>query len=155
MQAEGRKGASFRKSIPIRGDCMCKGPVVGVSAACLKKRQEVSVLKAECRESCWVTQSFPTFCNPMDHSLLGSSVYGISQARILEWVAISFSRGSSWIRNQTHVSCVGRWILYHWERSGRQSKGEQEADHLGIRDPLRDVSSLLCFVSLLGISINW
>ena len=44
----------------------------------------------------------------------GSSVHGISQARILEWVAISFSRGSSWPRDQTHVSCIGRQILYHW-----------------------------------------
>ena len=50
----------------------------------------------------------------MDCSLPGSSVHGISQARILEWVAISFSRGSSWPRNWTQVSCIGRWILYHW-----------------------------------------
>ena len=40
-----------------------------------------------------VAQSCPTLCDPMDHSLLGSSVHGILQARILEWVAISFSRG--------------------------------------------------------------
>jgi len=37
--------------------------------------------------------------------------HGISQARILEWVAISFSRGSSWPRDQTHISCTGRLIL--------------------------------------------
>ena len=43
-----------------------------------------------------VTQSCPTTCNPMDRSLPGSSVHGIFQARILEWVAISFSKGSSW-----------------------------------------------------------
>ena len=42
-----------------------------------------------------VPQSCPTLCDPMDCSLLGSSVHGIFQARILEWVAISFSRGSS------------------------------------------------------------
>ena len=42
-----------------------------------------------------VTQSCPTLCDPMDCSLPGSSVHGIFQARILEWVAISFSRGSS------------------------------------------------------------
>ena len=41
-------------------------------------------------------------------------VPGIFQARILEWTAISFSRGSSRLRNWTHVSCIGRWILYHW-----------------------------------------
>ena len=52
-------------------------------------------------------------CGPTDCSLLGSSVYGISQTRILEWVAISFSKGSSQLRDQTHVSCIGRWILYH------------------------------------------
>ena len=50
----------------------------------------------------------------MDCSLPGSSVHGILQARILEWVAISFSRGSSWARDQTHVSCIDKWILYHW-----------------------------------------
>ena len=53
-----------------------------------------------------VAQSCPTLCNPMDCSLPGSSVCGISQARILEWVAISFSRGSSWPRDWTHVSCI-------------------------------------------------
>ena len=41
-------------------------------------------------------------------------VHGISLATILEWVAISFSRGSSQPRYQTPVSCIGRWILYHW-----------------------------------------
>ena len=50
----------------------------------------------------------------MDSSLPGSSVHGIFQLRILEWVAISCSRGSSWPRDQTCVSCIGRWILYHW-----------------------------------------
>ena len=50
----------------------------------------------------------------MDSSLAGSSVHGILQARILEWVAISFSRGSSWLRNWTWVSCTGRCILCHW-----------------------------------------
>ena len=50
-------------------------------------------------------------------SLPGSSVPGVSQARIPEWVVISSSRGSSPFRDWTRVSCVswiGRWILYHW-----------------------------------------
>ena len=56
-----------------------------------------------------VTQSCPTLCGPMDCSLPGSSVHGIFQARILEWVAISFSRGSSQTRDWTLVSrIVGR-----------------------------------------------
>ena len=42
------------------------------------------------------------------------SVHGISQARILEWVAISFSRRSSLLRDRTCVSCIGRQVLYHW-----------------------------------------
>ena len=56
------------------------------------------------------------FCNPLDCNLLGFSVRGIFQARILKWVAISSSRGSSQPRGQTSVSCVsyvGRWTLYH------------------------------------------
>ena len=57
-------------------------------------------------------------CDPMDCSPPGSSVHGVSQARRLEWVSISFSRASSWPRDWTWVSCIGRWILYHqatWE----------------------------------------
>ena len=46
-----------------------------------------------------VAQSCPTLCNPMDCSLSGSSIHGIFQARVLEWIAISFSRGSSRSRN--------------------------------------------------------
>ena len=60
---------------------------------------------------CLVAQTCPTLCNPMDCSLPGSSVQGVLQARILEWVAIPSSRGSSQPRDQTHVSCgscIGR-----------------------------------------------
>ena len=49
----------------------------------------------------------------VDFSLPGCSVHGISQARILEWVAISSSNGSSQPRDQTCVSCISRQILYH------------------------------------------
>ena len=52
------------------------------------------------------------FVTPMDCSPPGSSVHGIFQARILEWVAISSSRGSSPPRDRTHVSFIGRRILY-------------------------------------------
>ena len=51
-------------------------------------------------------QLCPTLCNPMDCSLPGSSVHGILQARILEWVAMPSSRGSSQSRDQTCVSCI-------------------------------------------------
>ena len=49
----------------------------------------------------------------MDCSLPGASVHGTLQTRILEWVAIPFSRGSSQPKDQTHVSCIARQILYH------------------------------------------
>ena len=56
-------------------------------------------------------------CDPMDYRPPGSSVHKILKARILEWAAIPFSRGSSSFRDQTQVSCVScsdRQILYHW-----------------------------------------
>ena len=63
----------------------------------------LTVLKVKGSE---VAQSCPTLCDPMDCSLPGSSVHGIFQARVLEWVAISFSRDSSRPRDQTQVSCI-------------------------------------------------
>ena len=53
-----------------------------------------------------VAQSCPTLYDPMDCSLPGFSVHGIFQARVLEWGAISFSRGSSLPRDQTQISCI-------------------------------------------------
>ena len=55
-----------------------------------------------------------TLCDPMESSLPGSSVHRISQARILDWVAISSSKWSTWLRDQTRascVSCIGRQIF--------------------------------------------
>ena len=84
---------------------------------------EVSVSKSE------VAQSHPTLCDPMDCSPPGSSVHGILQARILEWVAISSSRGSSQPRDGTWVSCTaGRHPLRHqgslvkWVKWRKQAK---------------------------------
>ena len=53
-----------------------------------------------------VSQSCPTLCNLMDCSPPGSPIHGSLQARILQWVAIFFSRGSSRPRDRTHVSCI-------------------------------------------------
>ena len=63
---------------------------------------------------CSVPQSCLILCNPIDYKLPGSSVHGIFQTRILEWVAISFSRKSSQPRDQTGISCISfidRWNL--------------------------------------------
>ena len=65
-----------------------------------------------------VAQLCPILCDPMDCSPLGSSVHGTSQARILERVAISYSRGSSQPGDRTGnscISCIGRCILYYWK----------------------------------------
>ena len=56
-----------------------------------------------CIQICSATKSCPTLCSLMDCSSPSFSVHGISQARILEWVAISFSRGPDWIRYITHT----------------------------------------------------
>ena len=63
-----------------------------------------------------VAKSCLTLCDPMDCGLPDSSVHGISQARILEWVAISFSRGpGDWTHmDWTHISCIDRQIIYSW-----------------------------------------
>ena len=69
-----------------------------------------------CICACMCAQSCPPLCSSMDCSPPGSSVHGISQARILEWVAISFSRASSQPRDQAQVSCIsclGRWKSYN------------------------------------------
>ena len=65
--------------------------------------------------ACSVVPSCLTLCNPMDCSLPGSSVHGISQARIQKWVAISSPRGSSQPRDRNRISCIsciGRRFLY-------------------------------------------
>ena len=68
-------------------------------------------------DCCLVANSCVTLCDPMDHSLPGSSVHGISQPGILEWVAFSFSRGFSQLRDRTCVSCIagGFLLLNHQE----------------------------------------
>ena len=66
-----------------------------------------------------VTQLCLTLCNPMDCSLPASSLHGVLQARILEWVAISFSRGSSWLRDQTRASCIADICFNLWATSAQ------------------------------------
>ena len=76
---------------------------------------------------CLVAQSCLTLCNPIDCSLPGSSIHGIFQARILEWVAMLSSGGSSQSRDQTQASCnavrscqgsprILEWVVYPFSR---------------------------------------
>ena len=78
-----------------------------------------------------VTQSCSTLCDPMDCSLSGSSVHGIFQARVLEWIAISFSRGSSRPKNQTWVSqvagrCFTSWATREAPLNNKQNKNTNQ-----------------------------
>ena len=72
---------------------------------------------------CSVIQSCLTLCNPMDCRPPDSSVHGISQARILVWVVISFSRGSSRPRDQNCVSCIVADGVFTTEQPGKQLWG--------------------------------
>ena len=63
---------------------------------------------------CFVVQSCPTLCHPMECSPPGSSVHGILQARILEWVAVPFSRGSSQPRDRGWVFCIAGRFFTIW-----------------------------------------
>ena len=73
----------------------------------------------------------------MDCSRSDSSVHGILQARILEWGATSFSRGSSWPRDRTHVSCLLHWqagsldvVLRHFKTKSSQCAGVSNLIHI-------------------------
>ena len=89
-------------------------PSQGSNPGCLHCRQTLYCLSHQGSPVCYkgyeseseVAQSCPTLCDPMDYSLQGSSLHGILQAGVLEWVAISFSKGSPQLRNQTWVSCT-------------------------------------------------
>ena len=61
-----------------------------------------------------VTRSCPTLCSPINYTQLASSVHGSLQARILEWAAIPFFRGSSWPRDRTWVSCIAGEFFTIW-----------------------------------------
>ena len=85
-----------------------------------RKRWDLNLRLSEKSSLIVHAQSCATLCDPIDWSLRGSSVHRISQTGILEWAAISSSRGSSQPRDQTHVSCAGKWILYCWATWGAE-----------------------------------
>ena len=100
---------------------------------------------------CKHAQSCPTLWDLSDCSPPGSSVHEILQARILDWVTIASSRGPSWSRDWTQVSCVsciGRSILYHWATCEapivwpRQPHKSQIQNEIGETSPLRCPNAL-------------
>ena len=86
---------------------------------------QISTVRARAKS----LQVCPAFCDPMDYSPLGSSVHGIIQARILEWIAMPSSRGSSWPRDRTcisHVSCIDRWVGFFTTSATREAQTSTE-----------------------------
>ena len=87
-------------------------------------------------------------CKSMDCSPPGSSVDGILQARILEWIAMPFSRGSSQPRGQTcisYVSCIGRWVLCQTNISGRRS---QQLGHTALKNISHKYPQMVVYTTL-------
>ena len=94
---------------------------------------------------CLVTKSCLTLWDPIDYSPPGSSVHGILQARTLEWIAISFSRGSSPPRDWTRASCTGRQNLYTTEPPGKLKQSQiNSVSSLVNRDGRETLTSQSC-----------
>ena len=103
-----------------------------------------------------VTKLRPTLLNPMDCSPPASSVHGICRARIPEWAAISFSRGSFWPRDWTHVSCIGRWNLYCWATREAQSQAQMFALQMSVVWFSDQIQILFCsLVSFFPFLFHW
>ena len=111
--------------------------------------------------ACSVPKLFLTLCNPMDCNPPGSSVHGILQARILDWVVVSSSRGSSWPRDGTWISCIDRRIFFFYHGAIWEAQKRRNAS--GELPPLSTVSgfihAVMCsyssFSSLLYSILLW
>ena len=104
----------------------------------------------ECVRVCSVGQSRLTLCNPIDRNLPDSSVHGISQARMLEWVAVSSSRGSSWTRDQTWVSHIAD-RFFTAQPSGKPILKQLEYQILGLHITIGWLWEFWDFVIHLGL----
>ena len=136
-------GGSTNKFIFCLNNVVCCTTNVLWNSYCL------SLLNVLCAES----------LSPMDYSLPGSSVHGILQARILEWVAISFSRVSSQPRDWncvSYVSCIGRQVLYHYHHLGGPNSvlSINETFSLLILWKFVNPNSLKEILSITGINQN-
>ena len=102
----------YRKSLFLPGRqtgtfLLCSGSING-------KHELISNHRKSLCCCCLVAKSCSTLLWPRGLQLASSSVHGISQARVLQWAAISSSRGTFWPRDWTCVSCIGRQAVYHW-----------------------------------------
>ena len=112
LNKQGDNIQPWHTSFPIWNQSVAPCPVLTVASwpayRFLKRQVRWSGISISFRILC------PIICDPMDCSLPGSSVHRILQARILEWVAIPFSQGSSWPRDQTQVSCIADKVFTIW-----------------------------------------
>ena len=111
------------KSEPTRGVILISQWGVEVHSRQSWNAHSSQTLAGYLMHACMREKSLPhvQLCDPMDCSLPGSSVHGILQAYILEWVTVPYSRRSSRPRNRTFVSytsCIGRRVLYHGHHLG-------------------------------------
>ena len=97
-----------------------------------------------------VAQLCPTLCDPTDCSLPGSSIHGIFQARVLEWVAVSFSRESSQSRDLTQVSCIaGRRFMGLSHQGSPKSRKTTWWIYI-LKSPFRAKKVLLIYSSVIN-----
>ena len=104
-------------------------------------------LPYSCLGASSIARLCPTHCNPMDCSLPGSSVHGIFQDRTLEWIAFSFSRGSSQPSNQTQASRIAGGFSASW--ATREAQSPQITTQ--IRDANHNQWHTYCFFQ----SLSW
>ena len=109
----GKKGPE-KQNKTKRGWSLCKSLGPGKALSGILRTEEGGVRRSCSPVKVKVSQSSPTLCDPMNCSPSGSSVHWILQARILEWVAISFSRGSSRSGDRTQVSSIAGGFFTSW-----------------------------------------
>ena len=97
----------------ISYSCCDRGEVTFFLCLSLNCNYSIYLIPAKCMPVNWL-QSCLVLHDTKDGSLPGSFVYGILQARILEWIAMPSSGGSFWPRDWTWVSCIGRRVLYQY-----------------------------------------
>ena len=97
----------------------------------IEKASDIDIRRSEVK---WSRSVVSNSLDPMDCSLTGSSIHGIFQAKILEWVAISFSRGSSQPRNRTQVYCIVGRCFYRLSHQGSPDirRGQKEYPTAGL-----------------------
>ena len=106
------------KKVETVASCIFLGSKITANVDCSREIRRCLLLGRKAMTNqvcgCLVAQSCQTLCSPIDGSPLDSSVHGVLQARILGWISVSFSRGSSLPKDQTWVSCIAGRFFTIW-----------------------------------------